>query len=77
MDKDITTKDWRIVRLANIRDVMNQVEPNYERDIHELVEYSLSGMSNQNLQSDAQSLTSKLKKHPAAEVFLKRLQLFK
>ncbi|MBS1994230.1 MAG: hypothetical protein JSS86_18760 [Cyanobacteria bacterium SZAS LIN-2] len=77
LEKTLATKEWRIMRLSNIHDVMEQVEENYDRDIHELVEYSLSGMSNENLHSDFQNIKQKLQDHPAAQNFLKRLQLFR
>jgi len=77
MEKGLTSKDWRIMRLSNIKDVMNEVEVNYDRDIHELVEYSLSGMSNENLHADWKNMKSKIIEHPAAQNLLKRLQMFR
>jgi ABC-type proline/glycine betaine transport system substrate-binding protein len=75
LHKDIATGVWRIDRLANIKEVMDQVEENYDRDIHELVEYSLSGMSNSNMATDMRGMTERIKQNPAAQNLLKKWNL--
>jgi hypothetical protein len=75
VDKEQDTGVWRIKRLSNIKDVMDQEEEFYDRDIHELVEYSLSGMSNSNLSTDLHGMTERLKQSPAAQNILNKWHL--
>jgi hypothetical protein len=75
VDKDLATGTWRIRRLSNIKEVMDQVEEFYDRDIHELVEYSLSGMSNSNMTSDMHGMAERIKQNPAAQNLLKKWKL--
>jgi len=72
LKKDTTASTWRIIRLSNIKEVMDQLEEFYDRDIHELVEYSLSGMSNSNMASDMRGMTARIKQSPAAQNLLKK-----
>jgi hypothetical protein len=75
LKKDVGTGVWRINRLSNIKDVMDQVEEYYDRDIHELVEYSLSGMSNSNMATDMRGMTERIKQNPAAQNLFKKWNL--
>ncbi len=75
VDREQDSGVWRIKRLSNIKDVMDQEEEFYDRDIHELVEYSLSGMSNSNMASDMRGMTERLKQSPAAQNLLNKWHL--
>ncbi len=75
VDKDLTSGIWRIDRLSNLKEVMDQEEEFYDRDLHELVEYSHSGMRNSNLATDIQSMGERIKQNPAAQSILNKLHL--
>ena len=68
-------KQWQISRLSNIASLMDQLEPDYRRDLHELVEYSLAALNNKNMSRDLNAMTDRLKKDPAAQKILNRLNL--
>ena len=73
--KNPTSEEWQVVRLSNIQTVMDQLEENYRRDIHELVEYSLSGMNDNNMTRDMRGMTARLKQNPAAQNILKNFNI--
>ncbi|MBU6455165.1 MAG: hypothetical protein KGS72_25570 [Cyanobacteria bacterium REEB67] len=75
MIKDLESKEWRINSLSNIAQVMEQLEPAYQTDIHELVEYSLSGMSNKNMETDMHGMTERLKQDPTTQNLLNNIKL--
>jgi hypothetical protein len=68
-------KQWQISRLSNIAALMDQLEPDYRRDLHELIEYSLSGMSSKNMANDLNAMTRRLSKDPSTQNILNRLNL--
>ncbi|MBK9769680.1 MAG: hypothetical protein IPP57_02420 [Candidatus Obscuribacter sp.] len=66
---------WRIKRISNVRELMLKFEPSYEDDIHNLVAYSLVGISNQNINRDLRGVTDKIKQDPAARQLLERFNI--
>jgi hypothetical protein len=75
MIKNLESKEWRINSLSNIAQVMEELEPTYQSDIHELVEYSLSGMSNKNMQNDMRGMTDRLKQDPTTQNLLQNFKV--
>lgn len=67
--------DWRVARLSNLPDVFNQLELNYENDMHALMAYSLAGMSNRNVNNEIHGVTDTLKNSDAAQSFLRRFNI--
>jgi hypothetical protein len=65
--------EWCVTRLANVRPVLDSVAQDYLTDVHELIAYSLYGMNNQNINKDMRGITDRIKSHPAAKDFLKKL----
>ena len=65
--------EWCVTRLANVRPVLDNVAQDYLTDVHELIAYSLYGMNNQNINKDMRGITDRIKSHPAAQDFLKKL----
>lgn len=72
-NSSVEDTEWCITRLANVRPVLDSVAQDYLTDVHELIAYSLYGMNNQNINKDMRGITDRIKSHPAAQDFLKKL----
>jgi hypothetical protein len=72
-NSSVEDTEWCITRLANVRPVLDSVAQDYLTDVHELIAYSLYGMNNQNINKDMRGITDRIKRHPAAQDFLKKL----
>ncbi|CAN5427661.1 hypothetical protein BH11CYA1_BH11CYA1_31560 [soil metagenome] len=72
-NNSVEDTEWCVTRLANLRPVLDNVAQDYLNDVHELIAYSLSGMNNQNINKDMRGITDRIKNHPAAQNFLKKL----
>lgn len=72
-NSSVEDTEWCVTRLANVRPVLDSVAQDYLSDVHELIAYSLYGMNNQNINKDMRGITDRIKSHPAAQDFLKKL----
>lgn len=72
-NSSVEDTEWCVTRLANVRPVLDSVAQDYLTDVHELIAYSLYGMNNQNINKDMRGITDRIKSHPAAQDFLKKL----
>ncbi|MBP6747610.1 hypothetical protein KA344_20445 [bacterium] len=72
-NSSVQDTEWCVTRLANVRPVLDNVAQDYLTDVHELIAYSLYGMNNQNINKDMRGITDRIKSHPAAQDFLKKL----
>lgn len=72
-NSSVQDTEWCVTRLANVRPVLDNVAQDYLTDVHELIAYSLYGMNNQNINKDMRGITDRIKSHPAAKDFLKKL----
>jgi len=72
-NSSVEDTEWCVTRLANVRPVLDNVAQDYLTDVHELIAYSLYGMNNQNINKDMRGITDRIKSHPAAQDFLKKL----
>ncbi|MFA7337037.1 MAG: hypothetical protein WC028_09660 [Candidatus Obscuribacterales bacterium] len=72
-NSSVEDTEWCVTRLANVRPVLDNVAQDYLTDVHELIAYSLHGMNNQNINKDMRGISDRIKSHPAAQDFLKKL----
>lgn len=72
-NSSVEDHEWCVTRLANVRPVLDSVAQDYLTDVHELIAYSLYGMNNQNINKDMRGISDRIKSHPAAKDFLKKL----
>lgn len=72
-NSSVENTEWCVTGLANVRPVLDSVAQDYLTDVHELIAYSLYGMNNQNMNRDMRGITDRIKSHPAAQNFLKKL----
>jgi len=66
---------WRILRLANMRDLLAQLGEHYQQDIHALMIASLAGIGSDAMQEDVRGMAKRLSETEAAHRFLNGLKI--
>lgn len=73
--KQSTFSDWRLMRVANVLDVFNQIGIDYEGQIHAICAYSLAGMSNENVDAEMKEVRQQINSSSAAQNLFKKFNI--
>lgn len=73
--KQSTFSDWRIMRVANVVDIFNQIGIDYEGQIHAICAYSLAGMSNENVDAEMKEVRQQINSSAAAQNLFKKFHI--
>ncbi len=67
--------DWRLMRIANVPDIFEQLGLDYYDQIHNLMRYSLAGLSNESVNAEMQGVTEQIKQSDAAKNILQKWKI--
>jgi hypothetical protein len=65
--------NWRVVRLSNIEQLIENVDPSYASDFQSLIQSSVQGMNSQSVKNEVSALTKRITESDAVKNFLQKL----
>lgn len=67
--------DWRLMRIANVPEIFEQLGLDYYDQIHNLMRYSLAGLSNESVNAEMQGVTEQIKQSGVAKNILQKWKI--
>jgi hypothetical protein len=65
--------NWRLVRLSNLEQFVENLDPSYASDFQALIQSSVQGMNSQSVKNEVNALTKRITESDAVKNFLQKL----